>query len=120
MIEIVRAEHVKVTGLPELMKPHLKDSLKIHNPIYTDAVKYGRWTRDIPKSITLYRDFGGYVTVPRGFYENVIELFESAGEKYVIKDERTEFPEQDIEHNIVLRDTQKPAADTMLTHTNGL
>ncbi len=120
MIEIVRAEHVKVTGLPELMKPNLKDSLKIHNPIYTDAVKYGRWTRDIPKSITLYRDFGGYVTVPRGFYENVIELFESVGEKYVIKDERTEFPEQDIEHNIVLRDTQKPAADTMLTHTNGL
>lgn len=120
MIEIVRSEHVRVTGLPQFMKPFLKKDLVIQNPAYAEAVKYGRLTRGISKFLTMYRDLGKYVTVPRGFYEDVIELVESVGEKYVIRDERTEFPRQDIKHSIVLRDTQKPAVDTMLTHTNGL
>lgn len=120
MIEITRSEHVKITGLPQFMKPHIKSDLMIQNPSYAEAVKYGRWAKGIPKFLTLYRDYGKYITVPRGFYDNVIEMVESTGDKYVVKDERVEFPKRNVEHNIVLRDTQKPAVNTMLEYTNGL
>lgn len=120
MIEIIRAEHNKVTGLPQFMKPYLIKDLVIKNPVYAEAVKYGRWTRNISKALTLYRDFGKYITIPRGFYENLVDMIESTGEGYEVRDERTEFPRRDIKHGITLRDTQKPAANIMLTHTNGL
>ncbi len=120
MIEIVRSEHVKIIGLPPFIKPYLKDALIVENPVYLETIKYKRRAAGIPRFLTLYRDFGKYVTAPRGFYEDVIELIESVGEKYVVRDNRKVFPKQDIKHNIILRDTQKPAVDVMLTHTNGL
>lgn len=120
MIKIVRAEHVKVTGLPQFMKPHLKSDLVIQNPAYADAVKYGRGIKGISKSLTLYRDYGKYITVPRGFYDNIVEMVKSTGEEYIVRDERMEFPKQNIKHSIVLRDTQKPATDIMLGCTDGL
>ena len=120
MITIVRGEDNKIYNMPVALKPFLHSELILSNPAYEELIKYGRWVGKTPRRLTLMKEYQDYISIPRGFFENFVEMLDSVAERYEIIDERKDFPALEVGIEVTLRTTQQPAVKDMLKSTNGI
>ena len=76
---------------------------------------------DTSRWIYLGKDhLGGYIQIPRGLQEELIQQAADAGITYEITDERQEGRKINVSFNGTLRDEQKPALEEILKYDNGI
>jgi superfamily II DNA or RNA helicase len=97
----------------------LRDHLRLENPNYTKAVKYGFSTNNIDRYIRLYKQDGRFMVVPRGLGNDIIHYAREHNIPYTFHDRRLKLPEVSFQSNINLRNYQETAVDVMLKNTQG-
>jgi superfamily II DNA or RNA helicase len=91
------------------------------NPVFYKNQKIGTSNFDTSRWIYLGKDhLGGYIQIPRGLQEELIQQAADAGIKYEIKDERQDGRKIDVSFNGTLRDEQRPALEEILKYDNGI
>ena len=75
---------------------------------------------DESRFIYLGSDEGKYIVLPRGLREDIQKKFDNAGIRYKIEDKRTQGRELNISFKGELRESQIPAAETMLENETGI
>lgn len=74
----------------------------------------------IPKVISLYKMDDDYLYLPRGCFEQLIELLKNLKVKFLINDERTNGNSIDVNFNGVLKEEQKSGLNQLLKKENGI
>lgn len=107
------------------LKPAIQNKIRrmaaIRNPIYYKNQAIG--TTNFGTSQWLYlgkEHLSGYIEIPRGLYEKLIENAENAGINYEISDERQNGKCIDVSFKGELREEQKPALSEMIKYDNGI
>lgn len=77
-------------------------------------------TRNIPRIISTAAETDGFLVLPRGCEEPLGTLLQDAGADYAIQDETCPGRPLRIIFTGALRPDQKPAADALLAHRNGV
>lgn len=77
-------------------------------------------TRNIPRIISTAAEADGFLVLPRGCEEPLCTLLQDAGADYAIQDETCPGRPLRIIFTGALRPDQKPAADALLAHRNGV
>ena len=106
------------------IKPRLQNQIRwlaaFRNPVFYKNLAMGLATFDTPRIIYLGNDVEGYIHIPRGEFDRLLEKFDSAGIVYNINDQRTQGRQLDVTFNGELRDEQQPAVEALLRHDNGV
>ena len=107
------------------LKPRIQNRIRrmaaFSNPVFYKNQKIGTSNFDTSRWIYLGKDYlGGYIQIPRGLQEELIQQAAEAGIKYEIKDERQDGRKIDVSFNGTLRDEQRPALEEILKYDNGI
>lgn len=90
------------------------EKLTMTNPAYDDAVKMGRWTGNLPKTLEFYREEMDGLTIPRGCLDLIRTLAKTHGEEITVADFRRTLPEVEFTFTGKLRDFQAKAVEAIL------
>lgn len=110
---------MKYEEMPSQLLIWLRERLRLENPDYTKAVKYGFSTNNIDRYIRLYKQDGRFMVVPRGLGNDIIHYSREHNIPYTFHDRRLRLPEVSFQSNINLRDYQETAVEVMLKNTQG-
>ncbi len=107
------------------IKPGLKNKIRrmaaIRNPVYYKNQAIGTSNYYTSSWIYLGRDhLSGYIEIPRGLYDTLIENMEQAKITYEIEDERQEGRNVKVDFKGKLREEQELALNEMLKFDNGI
>lgn len=93
----------------------------ISNPVYYKNQAIGTSNYDTSRWIYLGQDhLSGYIEIPRGLFDTLIDNIEQAKIPYEIEDERQEGRTIDVVFKGELREEQKTAMNEMLQFDNGI
>lgn len=107
--------------LPLEVREQIKTQLTIPNPAYVEARKHGRYTGDIPASLTYYQQLpDGTLTLPRGTARMLSALFREYGLRPDCTDETRLAPPAAFEERVRLSSAQEQAVQTMLACRMGV
>ena len=98
----------------------LKRLAIIHNPEFYEKQAKRISTYKIERIIELFKENIDYISLPRGCFNDLVELLEYFDIAYEVEDRRIALKEINVEYNAILRETQKNAVDTLLKYDNGL
>ena len=84
------------------------------NPVYFKNQRIGYSNYEESKTIYMGRDEQGYIGIPRGLYDELIQRCDEAGIKYHIEDKRMVGRAIDVTFQGKLRKSQVPAVEKML------
>lgn len=98
-------------------KRKIKEDLSLINPLWKDAVRFGRRTYGIQKVIKQYRCKDKNIYVPRGYLDTLVKTF---GPPRELVDKTISFPKVSIPSKIELRPLQKPWIESALKHNQGI
>ena len=107
------------------LKPRIQNRIRrmaaFSNPIFYKNQKIGTSNFDTSRWIYLGKDhLGGYIQIPRGLQEELLQQASDAGITYEITDERQEGRKIDVSFKGTLRDEQKPALRELTRYDNGI
>ncbi len=120
MKKLIINNKLELIGIPPEVTKQLINSLTFSNPVYEEAVKYGRYLRNINPRITLYSTTLDGIIIPRGFLEFVEKNLLNKGYNFIVEDHRIFLPPISVESNIKLRPYQQKAKSDLLKHSNGM
>lgn len=92
----------------------------IHNPEFYEKQAKRLSTYKIERIIELFNENLNYISLPRGCFNDLVELLEYVGIAYEIEDRRITLKEVNVEYNAILREKQKNVVDALLKFDNGL
>jgi superfamily II DNA or RNA helicase len=98
----------------------IKRQLTFPNPLYLEAEKYGRSTRNIPLFLRGYGVVGDDILVPRGFTYQLLALFREEGIDFQVDDQRQVLAEVDLTFTGQLEDFQAAAVNAVMPHDLGV
>ena len=98
----------------------LKRLAIIHNPEFYEKQAKRLSTYKIERIIELFKENIDYISLPRGCFNDLVEILEFVGIAYEVEDRRIALKEINVEYNAILRETQENAVDTLLKYDNGL
>ena len=98
----------------------LKRLAIIHNPEFYEKQAKRISTYKIERIIELFKENIDYISLPRGCFNDLVEILEFVGIAYEVEDRRIALKEINVEYSAILRETQKNAVDTLLKYDNGL
>lgn len=90
------------------------------NPVYFRNQRIGYSNYQESRYIYMGQDEHGYIGIPRGVYDELIQRCEVAGIKYHIEDKRTVGQTIDVTFQGELRESQVPAVEKMLKYDTGI
>ena len=90
------------------------------NPVYFKNQRIGYSNYQESRMIYMGQDEQGYIGIPRGLYDELIQRCCEAGIKCHIEDERTVGRSIDVIFQGELRESQVPAVEKMLEHDTGI
>ena len=90
------------------------------NPVYFKNLRIGYSNYQESRIIYMGQDEHGYIGLPRGLYDELIQRCDEAGIKYHIEDKRTAGRSIDVTFQGELRKSQVPAVEKMLQHDTGI
>jgi superfamily II DNA or RNA helicase len=96
------------------------EQLTFDNPKYEEAVKQGRYLRNIEPEIKLYQSLPTGIVIPRGYLQIVEDSMVGNGLGLSIKDNRVLNSPISLKSNIVLRPYQAQAKFDLFSHPNGM
>lgn len=107
------------------LKPALQNKIRrmaaLRNPVYYKNQAIGTMNFDTAQWIYLGKDYlNGYIQIPRGLYEKLLENVKRADIDYEVIDERQLGKRLNISFKGELRDEQKPALEELVKHDNGI
>ena len=121
-VNVVRANglYINKSGMSSFALNTLKRLAAFRNPDFykTQAMRLSTYKK--PRIISCSDETDQYICLPRGIESKAIELFNLYDVDVSITDERNTGRTIDIIFNAELRDEQKPAADALLQHDNGI
>lgn len=120
-LNILLAEWIKVPidGLPPMLDRKLHERLVFTNPDYEMRHNRGEWIGNIPAQISCLKQKGRSYLIPRGFFEQFIDLCKRFQVPYRITDRRRYFDPMPIEFHGELKGYQQDAAEAVLEHDCG-
>jgi len=100
----------------------VKQDMMLNNPVYEEAVRYGRYVGYIPSRIVLdeYDQATHMASLPRGYMGHLLALLKRYGFEYQVIDNRVQLPSVEFTSAIELRIYQAPAIDSLLRGTQGI
>lgn len=107
------------------LKPSVQNKIRrmaaFRNPVYYKNQAIGTTNFDTAQWIYLGKDYlNGYIQIPRGLYEKLVEHAKKAGIDYEVLDERQQGKRIKVSFNGELRAEQKPALEELVKHDNGI
>ncbi len=120
-LNILLAEWVKVPvdGLPPMLDRKLHERLVFTNPDYELRHNRGEWIGNIPAQISCIKQKGRSYLIPRGFFDQFLELCKKFQVPYKIADRRRYLDPVPIEFHGELKNYQQDAAEAVLEHDCG-
>jgi len=120
-MKIVVNNRAEIWEAPPQLLAEMKAELTVANPLYIEAVRFNRWTGNIPKRLKFYSDRDGAIVVPRGYVPVAIKKIEASGTRYEISDETRVGPEVEFDASrIGPREYQVCAIDALCTSRFGV
>ena len=107
-------------GMSNKTKRQLRRMATFSNKQYFQNQAMDMPNYDESRFIYLGSDEGKYIVLPRGLREDIQKKFDNAGIRYKIEDKRTQGRELNISFKGELRESQIPAAETMLENETGI
>ena len=118
-MDITIDDKIKLTNIQNLeLKKQLITNLSFENPQYVNAVKYGKYTSNIERYLTLYTDIPNGIIIPRGYLQIIEPIIESTNVQ--IQDNRILSFIPKIKSTIKLYDYQNRAKHGLLKRPNGI
>ena len=120
-LNILLAEWIKVPadGLPPMLERKLHERLVFTNPDYELRHNRGEWIGNIPAQISCLKQKGRNYLIPRGFFDQFIDLCKRFQVPYKITDRRRYLEPVPIEFHGELKNYQQDAAEAVLEHDCG-
>ena len=122
VVRIVLADRIYIdsSGMSNKTKRQLRRMATFSNKQYFQNQAMDMPNYDESRFINLGSDEGKYIVLPRGLREDIQKKFDNAGIRYKIEDKRTQGRELNISFKGELRESQIPAAETMLENETGI
>lgn len=122
VVRIVLADRIYIdsSGMSNKTKRQLRRMATFSNKQYFQNQAMDMPNYDESRFIYLGSDEGKYIVLPRGLREDIQKKFDNAGIRYKIEDKRTQGRELNISFKGELRESQIPAAETMLENETGI
>ena len=122
VVRIVLADRIYIdsSGMSNKTKRQLRRMATFSNKQYFQNQAMDMPNYDESRFIYLGSDEGKYIVLPRGLREEILKKFDNAGIRYKIEDKRTQGRELNISFKGELRESQIPAAETMLENETGI
>ena len=112
--------YIEKTGLPPALINRLIRIAAFQNPEFYKAQAMRLPTFGKPRIIACAEDFSKHLGLPRGCYDEVIQLFTELGITVNVIDERVNGTPLEVTFTGVLRDEQQAAVDALLPHELGV
>ena len=122
VVRIVLADRIYIdsSGMSNKTKRQLRRMATFSNKQYFQNQAMDMPNYDESRFIYLGSDEGKYIVLPRGLREEILKKFDNAGISYKIEDKRSQGRELNISFKGELRESQIPAAETMLENETGI
>ena len=122
VVRIVLADRIYIdsSGMSNKTKRQLRRMATFSNKQYFQNQAMDMPNYDESRFIYLGSDEGKYIVLPRGLREEILKKFDNAGIRYKIEDKRSQGRELNISFKGELRESQIPAAETMLENETGI
>jgi len=98
----------------------IREQLSMPNPVYIEAQKRRRYTRNIPQTLTFYARTGNDLIVPRGYALHLLRLATKHEVSWQIDDHRRTLPGVEFSFAGKLRDYQEEAVKDAMKHEFGV
>lgn len=113
--------YIDNTNLKVSIQNKIRRMAAISNPVYYKNQAIGTSNYDTSRWIYLGKDYlSGYIQIPRGLYDELLENAEQAEIEYTVEDERQQGRKIDIEFIGELRPEQKIALRELIKYDNGI
>jgi len=120
MMKLIIDNQLTLLNIPSDIKDWFAEQLTFTNPKFEEAAKYGRYIRNIPQHIKMYKSLPTGIIIPRGYLQMVEDTMIGQGLDLSIVDNRILTPPVLVESDIKLRPYQKQAKFDLLAHPNGM
>lgn len=121
-VNIVKANQIfiKKEGLSSQLITHLKRIAAFQNPEFyrQQAMRLSVYNK--PRIISCSEDYGKYIALPRGCFDEIQFLFDKCNIKVNVQDKRFDGKEINIKFKGELRDSQKKAVKKLLDYETGI
>ncbi|WP_297426479.1 DEAD/DEAH box helicase family protein [Clostridium sp.] len=112
--------YIDSTLLPNELLNILKRIAVFSNPEYYTRQAMRLSVYKIPKVINCFDEYGKYLILPRGLFQEVCNVFQGNKVKINMQDKRISGMNIDTKFNGTLYDYQQIAAEAILKHDNGI
>lgn len=119
-ITLSNGVYVNTVNLQPRMQNQIRRLAAFPNPIFYKNQAMGLSNFENYRYIYLGSDAGGFIKIPRGILENIIEACEKAGITYEIEDLRSIGCPIHTEFIGELKESQKSAVEKLLEYDNGI
>lgn len=120
MVTLSNLIYVDASNLKPRIQNRIRRMAAFANPVFYKNQAMGLSNFANGRYIYLGQDENGYIGIPRGLWEELIEKCEMAESIWEAEDERVRGNEIKVEFNGQLRETQEVAAEKMLAHETGI
>lgn len=122
LVEITLADQIYIASAN--LKPRIQNKLRrlaaYSNPEFYKTQALGYSTFNIPRIVYCGEDIDGYLCLPRGCLDKLLRELKSVDIAFEINDERNQGKKINVSFSGNLLPEQQTAAETMLTHDNGI
>lgn len=101
-------------GLQPLLERKIHDRLVFTNPEYELRHNRGEWIGNIPPQISCIKQKGRSILLPRGFFDQLLEMCKRFNQPFRVVDRRRTLPPIDMEFHGELKNYQQEAAEAVL------
>ena len=120
MLTLSNLIYVDASNLKPRIQNRIRRMAAFANPVFYKNQAMGLSNFANGRYIYLGQDENGYIGIPRGLWEELIEKCEKAEIIWEAEDERVRGNEIKVEFNGQLREAQAVAAEKMLAHETGI
>lgn len=119
-ITLSNGVYIDASNLKPRIQNRIRELAAFSNPIFYKNQVMGLSNFTNSRYIYLGKDEKGYIKVPRGLLEKIIDECNKAEIKYQIQDERCSGVKIKAEFNGYLKESQIPAVNALLKHETGI
>ncbi len=119
-ITLSNGVYVNKANLKPMIQNQIRRMAAFSNPVFYKNQAMGLSNFENYRYIYLGSDEGGFLRVPRGILENIIEECEKAGIEYEIDDKRSKGHSIRVEFTGKLKESQITAVEKLLQYENGI
>jgi len=119
-MRLIIDSQITLLDIPDDIKSWFIEQLTFNNPKFEEAVKQGRYLKNLKPTIELYKSLPAGIVVPRGYLQIIEDSMIGHGLYMSIQDNRVLNAPVPLKSNIKLRPYQAQAKFDLFGHPNGM